>query len=429
MNDEYEHIEIRSEEVQEILGTPPSWLTQWGTVIALIGVSLLGWAGYWVKYPDLVEAKIKVYTSEPPAKMVAKNTAFLTDLLVEQEDTVEADQVLAVFSPKASYSDVMVLDDQIFAVKDLSDSSLLAFRPYKDLLLGNLQKYLDDFTATQETLSLLNSGRLERLSTREKRRRINLLKSEVEDYRKAGQTLQDQIDLESHRFKNEKELYKKETVTLDELRTRQNSILSLQREKATLESAIKSKQYEADLLERQVGNIRRDSKLDREAASEELSTHFKRLRQQLQEWKNNYLVISPIKGIVVFNKENLREQDFVDRGDELMTVLPVGAKDIIGRISLPLEGSGKVREDQRVLVKFNSYPFHEFGAVEGVITRKGRIPTEEAIPLEVAFPNGLRTSADKQIEITQEMTGTAEIVTEDKRLIERIFLSFRRFVS
>ncbi len=124
MNDEYEHIEIRSEEVQEILGTPPSWLTQWGTVIALIGVSLLGWAGYWVKYPDLVEAKIKVYTSEPPAKMVAKNTAFLTDLLVEQEDTVEADQVLAVFSPKASYSDVMVLDDQIFAVKDLSDSSL-----------------------------------------------------------------------------------------------------------------------------------------------------------------------------------------------------------------------------------------------------------------------------------------------------------------
>ena len=45
--------------------------------------------------------------------------------------------------------------------------------------------------------------------------------------------------------------------------------------------------------------------------------------------------------------------------------------------------------------------------------------------IDVALPNGLLTSYNKQIVFQQEMKGSAEIVTEDLRLIERILYQFK----
>lgn len=429
MREEYENIEIRSEEVQEILGTPPSWLTRWGTIVAMIAVLALGWAGYWIKYPDVVEAQIKVSTVDPPAKLAAKNTAFLAHVLVAEGDTVDRGQVLAVFSTQADYIDVMALSDQLLMVNGESDSSLLAFRPHKDLLLGELQPYLDDFISTQETFRMLRSGSMERLSSRQKRGRINLLEAEIASYEEAKRTIDDQIELDEKLFQNDKKRYERGEISIDALRRQQNTILALKRERASAESAIKSRQYELDLLNSQLSTMRRDTELGRETASEDLKASFRQLKSQVQEWERNFMLISPIRGQVVFTDQNLQEQGFIDLGTELMMVLPIGPQEVAGRISLKLKGSGKVKEGQRVVVKFDSYPFHEFGAVTGRVVDKGPVPINGTIPVEVDFPQGLRTTKNRTIDVAQEMTGTAEIITEDKRLIERIFLSFQRMTS
>ena len=41
MAEERNFVELRSEEVQEILGTPPGWLVRWGTMVVLLGFGLL----------------------------------------------------------------------------------------------------------------------------------------------------------------------------------------------------------------------------------------------------------------------------------------------------------------------------------------------------------------------------------------------------
>ena len=38
---------------------------------------------------------------------------------------------------------------------------------------------------------------------------------------------------------------------------------------------------------------------------------------------------------------------------------------------------------------------------------------------EVVFPDGMRTSYKKELPMIQQMDGTAEIITEDMRLISR----------
>ena len=52
--EEFEKIQLRSDDVQEILGTPPSWIVRWGSTFIFLGVILLGVVSYIVKYPDII---------------------------------------------------------------------------------------------------------------------------------------------------------------------------------------------------------------------------------------------------------------------------------------------------------------------------------------------------------------------------------------
>jgi HlyD family secretion protein len=48
--------------------------------------------------------------------------------------------------------------------------------------------------------------------------------------------------------------------------------------------------------------------------------------------------------------------------------------------------------------------------------------------VEVEFPENLTTNYGKTLDFSQEMSGTAEIITEDVRLIERFFNPVRALV-
>ena len=56
MAEERKFVELRSEEVQEILGTPPNWLVRWGTLVVLVGFSFLLCVAWFVRYPDVVSS-------------------------------------------------------------------------------------------------------------------------------------------------------------------------------------------------------------------------------------------------------------------------------------------------------------------------------------------------------------------------------------
>jgi len=134
-------------------------------------------------------------------------------------------------------------------------------------------------------------------------------------------------------------------------------------------------------------------------------------------------------GVVLITNQTLSTDQYVPKETELAVVLPINEDGIIGRVKIGLDGSGKVKLGQRVVVKFKSYPFEAFGAVEGEITYIGKVPHDNSVPAEVSFPNGLVTTTNRIIESSPNMTGSAEIITEHKRFIEWIFESFKRTVN
>lgn len=64
---------LRSSEVNEVLSQPPSWLVRWGiTVFFFVLLILLG-VGWFVEYPDLIKANLRVVATNFPKAVNAKS--------------------------------------------------------------------------------------------------------------------------------------------------------------------------------------------------------------------------------------------------------------------------------------------------------------------------------------------------------------------
>ena len=74
VKDTNDNIELRSEEVQEILGSSPYWIVRWGiTLIAFIFLLLLAGSAIF-KYPDMINASVTLTGTVPPAEIVSRST-------------------------------------------------------------------------------------------------------------------------------------------------------------------------------------------------------------------------------------------------------------------------------------------------------------------------------------------------------------------
>ena len=59
-------IEIRSEEVQEIISHVPNWIIRWGITMIFIVFLILLSISWFVEYPDIIKAKVVLTTSPAP---------------------------------------------------------------------------------------------------------------------------------------------------------------------------------------------------------------------------------------------------------------------------------------------------------------------------------------------------------------------------
>ena len=97
----------------------------------------------------------------------------------------------------------------------------------------------------------------------------------------------------------------------------------------------------------------------------------------------------------------------------------------IGEIKIPALGSGKIKTGQQVNVFIANYPYSEYGYVIGTIDYINETPDADGnYQVLVLFPNGMKTNYGNSLRAWQVMTGTAEIVLENKRLTEKLLQPF-----
>ena len=152
---------------------------------------------------------------------------------------------------------------------------------------------------------------------------------------------------------------------------------------------------------------------------------YNQLKKSVTQWDQTYLLRSSIAGTVSF-QNFWGENQFVKPGEIIFTILPK-KEDLLGRLVVPAQNSGKIQANQKVIIKLDNYPYQQFGVIEGKVKNMSLSPDADGnYFVEVALPNNLVTSHNHTIEFNKELRGSAEIVTENLRLIERFFYQFRK---
>jgi len=156
---------------------------------------------------------------------------------------------------------------------------------------------------------------------------------------------------------------------------------------------------------------------------------FNQLKKAIKDWESQYLLQSNMDGKVAFlNYWDINQT--VNQGDLIFTIIPSENSSFIAKLKTPAQNSGKIKKGQRVNIKIENYPDTEFGVLKGTINNISLIPDAEGLYLvKVNLPKTLITSYNKTLDFRQEMRGSAEIITEDLRLIERFFYQFREVLK
>ena len=417
-------VELRSEELQEVMGKMPSWIVRWGvtTLFAVVLAIVIG--SFFFKYPDVIVTNMTLSSRESVAHIVARSSARISKLYVSDGDIVKSGDHLAILENPASTDDVFMLkgwlDESAKTIDDAYDNF-----PQNEYSLGDIQSSYIGFLRTLNEYSNYRNLNYypQKISSTEKRL------SEYNNYhtglKRQYSVVEEQYIISKQQFARDSSLFARGVISLSEFENAQKSLLQQQH---SLESA----NISIENTNIQISNLREtllDLKLQQTEKERTMEQEYRSAQEQLQNalatWELSYCLTAPLDGRVTFvNYWN--ENQFATAGNPVFSVVPGNNTEFIGISMLPLLRSGKVREGQRVIIRFANYPDQEFGIVNGIVNSVSLVPSGENYRVEIGLPNGLTTNYGKTLPSLQELQGTAEIVTEELRLIERFFMPVKR---
>ena len=423
--EEYEKIELRSDDVQEILGTPPSWILRWGITFIFMGVVMLGVVSYIVKYPDIIHAPVQITTNVPPVPVVSRSTGYLSKLLVKEGDTVKQGDLLVVMQNSANYEDVFRLEKQLKSLDSLNDIVLRMYEPDANLILGDLQLNYSTFVQILKEFQFKQESNYTKQSTTQIEQQIKSTNKQKQLEFEKLSSVQSNLELAKQQFARKQILYSEKAISRDQLEEGKKEIFAYEQSLKNIRSTMEELDGRNLQLQKSIMELQQNSQTTNSSQYNNLVESVNQLKTAIARWKLTYLMTAPIDGKISFFNNYWAENQDIKEGVEVMAVLPLNSSvnsDMVGFAELHMSGSGKVKEGQRVVIKFDSYPYQEYGVVEGKVMQKALLPkNDKAISVRISLPQGLKTSYHKTLKFEQQMQGSGEIITEERRFIERMF--------
>jgi len=416
-------LKIYSEEVRDVLSDPPAAILRWGNTILLGFVMLLLLLSWFIRYPDVVSTQIVITTNIPPEKLIAKTSGRMEAILVNDKAVVKENTALAVIESAANYKDVFLLKSIVDTVN--IDRNRFPFELLKSAQLGEIEgafalfqrEYIaDELNATLQPFKV--EGTAQNHEFVQLKERLNILESQKS-------INQNELVLQKNDLNRYETLFKKGIVASQEMERQKLTYLQAQKDYKSLLSTISQLKSSLNELNRnskttQINKNKEDVNLKRN-----LIQSFYQLKKAIKDWDLNYVLRSSVAGKVSFLQIWTKSQT-VNINDNVFAVIPSNEQGYIGKVKATALNSGKLKIGQTANIRLANYPDREFGIMKGIVKTISLTPDKEGnLLLDITLPNGLETSYQKQIVFQQEMQGTADIVTEDLRLIERLMYQFR----
>ncbi len=411
-----------SHEVQEIMTQVPSWIVRWG-ITALFGIVVmllvLSWA---FKYPDVLPARVAIHSSNAPANVVARAGGVLK-LFVKENEPVEEGQLVALIKTSIDFEDMLALKAQLDTLPSLHQLNefwqLGELQPYFNNLVVNLKKaknIQDTYFQVENKKELigLQIGEMEAGIKKEKQR-VQVLEQEFQ--------LADRLI--GSRYQP---LLRNGSISTEEYEKQVLKMMQKRRELASATAKLNEMNIRILMLQKEGQEVDFQKSNEEVGAKNVLEDAYSQLKSQIAVWEQRYLLRAPISGQLTY-LSFAKENTFVQAEQEIASIVPGGAGDILGEMFIPQANAGKVDTGQVVFIELDDYLKREFGSLEGKVSSVSGISHNNAYKVHVALPDGLTTNYEKALEFKHGMQGNAKVVTEDIRLLHRFVYQLRELWS
>ena len=144
-------------------------------------------------------------------------------------------------------------------------------------------------------------------------------------------------------------------------------------------------------------------------------------------------VVRAEEGGTIFNLPTEGVGDVVQQGEMIVEISPQGTN-LLLTAQMATTESGSLEEGMAVKLKFDAYPFQDYGVVPGILTKISPTSQVEQTPrgnvdiyeLEVELTENCIPTGNECIALRPGDTATAEVVVRQRRIIDFILDPFKK---
>lgn len=409
----------RSEVTQDILSARPGFAEQWSLPFFLL-ILLSLFAGAWfIRYPDIVMANAYLTAADAPKEIVVRQPGKLERLFVANDDHVSQGQIVGWIESTADHAEVISLHhaleqaDSLLKYNKPAQVSKLFESPLRHL--GELQASYQLFITSWQQFDdyLVNGYYYKRLLGLQ--RGQEYLKQMHETVERELQLTRQDVGLTQNSFDASDSLYNQKVISRQDYREQKSRLFGKQLAIPQMEATILTNDNQQLDKQKEIDELDHNIFRERSIFLQSLQT----LKSQVEDWEKKYLLTSPIAGKIVFMMP-LQENQYLQAGKIVFFVNPANSR-YFAQLTLPQNNFGKVRVGQTVRLRFDAYPYQEFGIVEGRLSYISRIPSDSGFLANIDLPKGLTTNYNNTIQYRSGLRSQALVITHNRRLLEKLY--------
>ena len=343
---------------------------------------------------------------------------------------VRKGEILAIIDNPAKAEDVLDLEMEL--QKIYSKLYTDGFDPYeinlkKNYDLGSVQPQFSAFYS-----AVVNATRDKKIAASQER--VKAAEESLKAAKAQRANLQTDLGLSEESLKIAAKVYDKEVEEMKfdgsdsiTLLNTKNGLIRAQQALQSIKSQINQNESEIRRQENTLRELKLNNEDNSEVDKNNIKEAYEALESGIYSWKDRFLLQTPFDGKVSLSKF-WTDNQFITQGEELLVVIP-DQEEIIGRLQLAIVGSGKVAAGQTVNIKLDNYPSNDYGMIIGEVEKISSVAREGSYSVLIKIPQDMVSTYGKEIPFKQEMLGQANIITEDKKLFQRIFNQLREVLN
>ena len=414
-----DHIGLRSEAMSEIISKKPGFLSKWALLIFVVVLILLVSTTWFIHYPDVVKTRATLMATNAPKEIIARQEGHIIRLFVNNGESVTSGSIIAFIESTANH-------EQVLKLFKLLDSTI------NDLENDNTQFIFTRFEANHDQLGELQQGYQQFMTIYQQFKdylqngfyfRKKMVLREDLEYLIMNQTiLQEQkqlivkdLKLSEETYKANEQLLRDKVISKLDDRNEQSKLLNKQISIPQIDATILNNKTQQREKIKEISELEHSISIQKGIFRQSVQT----LISLVDDWINKFVIKAPITGKLVLMMP-LQENEYVKAGKSFGFVAPNNSQYYV-EVTIPQYNFGKTDTNQTVQLRFDAYPYQEFGYVIGKIKYISDIPTDSGYIAHIHLPEGLVTNLKKKIQYREGLKAESLIITKERKLTQRFF--------